>query len=362
METSRHLLFFGHPPRARLPKLTLTIIILAAGCAESPFPESVSPDVRAGTETLVSPPPHPSGPDILSTATSLPAGQPALFPGLPVLVAADDWWLIRRMDIFAFNDDGIRALDSYSRSYPYGTPADTVSLASGPKIVVAVANCALPDPLVTGLHCYEDLRGAVAEFTSDHPSYPVMSGEAHFSAGGGATCTVTLEPLMSVVEVQSLECRMEEPWRGQRLSGVRVYLTGVGNRAGLLEQEGFLPTETLNNGGLSEQDLGRLPYSGMVYKYLGNGRTSGETTRYDGASLYCYPNEAEEETFASPYTRLVVEGKIDGRTCYYAFPVNRGRYAGDGTPGIGRNRRYVFNLTITRPGTESLADFYDSGP
>ena len=361
METSRHLFSHGHPPRACLPKLTLTIIILAAGCAESPFPESVSPDVRAGTETLVSPHPYPSGPDILSAATTLLARQSALFPGLPVQVEADDWWLIRRMDIFVFNDDGIRALDSYTRSYPYGTPADTVSLASGPKIVVAVANCALPDPLVTGLHCYEDLRGAVAEFSSDHPSYPVMSGQAHFSAGGGAVCTVTLEPVMSVVEVQSLECRMDEPYRGQKLSGVKVYLTGVGNRAGLLEQDGFLPTETLNNGGLSEQDLGRLPYSGMVYKYLGNGRTSGGTTSYGGASLYCYPNEAEEESFASPFTRLVVEGKLNGKTCYYAFPVNRGAGAGD-TEGIGRNRRYVFNLTLTRPGAESLAEANISSP
>ena len=40
--------------------------------------------------------------------------------------------------------------------------------------------------------------------------------------------------------------------------------------------------------------MARLPYSGMVYRFLGNGRPSGGGTSYGTASLYCYPDEAEE--------------------------------------------------------------------
>ena len=102
-----------------------------------------------------------------------------------------------------------------------------------------------------------------------------MSGEARFTAGPGQACSVTLEPLMSTVEIHSLRCRIE----GQKLLNVKVYLTGIGNRAELLRAERFLPAETLNNGGLSETDLGRLAYSGMVYKYLGNGKAESGGTR-----------------------------------------------------------------------------------
>ncbi|MBQ3723780.1 MAG: hypothetical protein II851_08750 [Bacteroidales bacterium] len=356
-----NLLSFGRSPGVTLALIiiTFTPAISAGLCSivSCSSDRSVSPDAPAAAVTI----PQEGGRDV--PLTDIPVTihiRPPVSPGEPEPAAtrAGDWHLIRRLDLFVFDDDGIGTLDAYTRSYAYTPEAVTVSSASGEKVLVAVANHAFPDDFVTTIHNYEDLRRAVVCFTDDHPSWPVMSGETAFTAGPGQGCSITLEPMMSTVEIHSLRCRME----GQSLQNVKVYLTGVGNRAEVLRTEGFLPSETLNNGGLSETDLGRLAYSGMVYKYLGNGKTDGSGTSYGSAVLYCYPDEAEEESFASPYTRLVVEGTLDGQPCYYPIPVNRGRYESGGTEGIGRNRRYVFDLTLTRPGTGSPDEDVLPGP
>ena len=349
MKNEGHLLlfFFGHSPGGSLPRLTITkfksLAFLAFLCSivSCSSGGSFSPDFPAGDAVGMDA--VPSGRDFLSTRIDLQI-RPRV--GGSAATRADDWYLIRRLDLFVFNDDGIGALDAYRRSYAYSPASVTVPSASGAKRLVAVANHTFPDDFATQLSCYEDLRRAVVCFTDDHPSFPVMSGEVRFTAGAGASCSLTLEPMMSSVEIRSLRCSLPD---GQTLRDVRVYLTGVSNRAEILRQEGFLPSEILNDNALSEQDLGRLAYSGMVYRYLGNGRPDGSGFGY--AVLYCYPNEAEDESFASPHTRLVIEGTLDGRPRFYSIPVNQS--PGAENPGIGRNRRYVFDLTLKSTGTES---------
>ena len=351
-DNGQSLLFFGLSPRALLPSpiiimsLAIAAICFSISCSSG---MSVSPDLPAGGLS------SSSGRDILTTQVSLLIQPPVENGKKNVPTRADDWHLIRRLDLFVFNDDEIGALDAYTRSYAYSPASVTVHSASGDKRLVVIANHTFPDDIVAQIYSYEDLRRTVVSFTDDHPSFPVMSGETPFTAEAGGACSITLEPLMSSIEIRALRVKMDD---GQTLKDVRVYLTGVGNRAELLRQGGFLPSETLNNGSLSETDLGRLAYSGMVYKYLGSGRTGGGS--YGSAVLYCYPNEAPEESFASPYTRLVVEGTLDGQTVYYPIPINRSA-AGD-AQGIGRNCRYVFDLTLTRPGTESPGEDILSAP
>jgi len=359
MEPGRALfLSCGHSPRACLPfsLITLTLAIAAGlGTIACSSGESVSPDIPAAFTRDAA----QGGRDILDTQARLRvriAGPRGEDGGRET--RAQDWWLIRRLDIFIFEDDGLGTLDAYIREDRDSPSEVEIHCAGGDKVVVAVANARFTEETVTGILCYEDLRKIVACLTEDLPQYPLMSGETSFAAGTGRDCEIVLEPMMSVVELKSLRFRMP----GARLTDVRVYLTGVSNRAELLRPAGFLPSETLNNGGLSETDLGRLPYSGMVYSYLGNGKEEGDGTVYPGASLYCYPNQAREESFASPFTRLVVEGLLDGKRCCYPIPVNRDLYGSGKDGGIGRNSRYVYELTLTRAGTESPDDITLFGP
>ena len=49
----------------------------------------------------------------------------------------------------------------------------------------------------------------------------------------------------------------------------------------------------------------------------------------------CYPNCAEDEGPGTPFTRLVIEGQIDGDTYYWPIDINRQ----EDRKGIGRNCR-----------------------
>ena len=345
----------GHSPGASLPHPIFSLAIAAVLCCQGcQSLERVHPDPPAAAVTIPPEGGRADPADGFRIGIDIDAG--GLRGETENGTRGDDWWLIRRLDLFVFDDDALRALDSYTRSYAYSPSSVTVCSAGGPKRVVAVANLSFADDYIATVRCYDDLRDAVTEFTADHPSWPVMSGETAFTASPGAQARVTLEPMMSTVEIRSLQCRMEGEYAGKTLKGVKVYLTDLSNRAPLLREEGFLPSEILNAGGLSESDLGRLAYSGMVYRYLGDGTADGTGTRYGSAVLYCYPDEAPEASPASPFTRLVIEGTQDGTPCRYSIPVNRAPFARDGPEGIGRNSRYVFDITLTRPGTGSPDD------
>ena len=61
----------------------------------------------------------------------------------------------------------------------------------------------------------------------------------------------------------------------------------------------------------------------------------------------CFHNYCKEESPGSPFTRLVVEGKIQGEKYYWPLTVNR---TADGE-GVRNNTRHVFDLTIRRKGS-----------
>jgi hypothetical protein len=71
---------------------------------------------------------------------------------------------------------------------------------------------------------------------------------------------------------------------------------------------------------------------------------------YPGVRLLCYPNLASEETLGTPFTRLVIEGKIQGETWYW--PINVNRDCGTDHEGIERNMRYIYDITIKSKGTK----------
>ena len=352
MKTSRHSILLKTSRVAILPTLILACI---AGMAFSACSMFCSPldGVRAGGSDDLWPCREDtacfSRPGISSIETGFNLCMKQAGPGSK----AESWWLIQRLDIFVFFQDGVQALDSYSRTYTYSTSGTMFSSSTGRRKVVIVANSHMTDNGIEHIYSYEDLAASVSEFTSDSPLSPVMTGEAEFIAGTDRKVSVTLGPIMSQIEVASVKCDMKGAWAGHRLQNVKLYITGMSNRTGLLEEEDFQPAEILNHGAFVEEDMRRLNYSGMSYKYLGNGTRQGNATSYGNAALYCYPNTAKEESIGSPFTKLVIEGTMDGKTYYYPIPVNRPGYGWTGgKEGIGRNVKYVLDITLTRPGSD----------
>ena len=116
MEKGRkHLFSFGRSPGAALANPKLIYFAIASGLSCSIVScssgESFSPDAPAVAVTI----PHTGGRDVPLTGTSVTVRVRA--PRGEAGIRAGDWHLIRRLDLFVFNDDALRTLDAYTRSY-----------------------------------------------------------------------------------------------------------------------------------------------------------------------------------------------------------------------------------------------------
>lgn len=253
------------------------------------------------------------------------------------------------IDIFIFNDDRLGWLDSYQRFV--GADPGAVSAASrkGKKIIVAVANPAREISAWSGINSFEAMLKTTASIWDEDPGAPLMCGYEEVSMGEENSCTIELVPMLSEIKVNSLRCDFSgRPYHGEELSDIRIYLTNVNAEVPIFNAEGFMPKEIINAAGLSEADMLRISHPEMLSGRLDS--PVGNNTVYPGISLYCYPNDCTEQSIGSPFTRLVIEGKLCGQTYYYPIDINRGDDL-QGKAGVGRNSRYVYDIIITRTGT-----------
>ena len=321
MKTSMPISSEGHPSGAFLPILKLAISLLSVLCSCSGGIDYYPPSEKVETKL-----------ELMQDAVIRPT-------------RAWSWSLVTRVDAFVFDDTPLAPLDSYCRSSDEA--GIVLRSGSGPKKVAVVVNFPFSDSQVRRISSFSDLRSVVCDYCSDDPSTPVMSGLGYYEAGTDDVCRIVLSPVMSVVTVTDLRVSAEIP----RLSELKVFLTGLSARAEIFRDEGFLPSEILNTEALREEDMAKMKNRSMAYKYLGNGTRNGKWTEYGSVSLYCYPNESEEESVGSPFTALRIEGLDDaGKRHIYSLPVNRRGFGYmSGREGVSRNCCYSFKIDITSP-------------
>ena len=261
----------------------------------------------------------------------------------PTKAAASD---IERLDIFVFNDDGARRLDSYCSKGKPATPYIDVSSSAGDKLVVVLANCTGRAFTYDEFSSYGALENVVWHLRDEDPTRPVMSGECQISAGAAGYTSVKLAPLMSGVCLDFLKCDFSgRGYRSRTLENCSVYLTNVSGSCEILRQDGFRVSELENAGWLDETYLASMKHPEMLRKSVVPGQWSP-------VELFCYPNNADDGGPGSPHTRMVVQGDIDGQTYYYPLEINQDGYGyASGPRGLSRNVKYSYSLLITRKGS-----------
>lgn len=256
------------------------------------------------------------------------------------------------LDIFAFNDDGLKRLDSYQRFS--GVSADAVSAASrrGSKILVAVANTGRAKEDWAFINSFDAILMTEADIRLEDPSCPSMGGIAYADMGEDSECRMELMPLLSEIHIRSIRCDFSDrPYKGERLEDVKVYLTNVNARACLFASSGFKPEDIVNQGRLSDTDMKSMRCPEMLFRTLDT--EIGSSPEEVDVRLYCYPNDCDEESPGSPFTRLVIEGRAGGYTYYYPININRPSGSGpDIGSGVGRHCRYQYDIVLTRHGTD----------
>lgn len=258
---------------------------------------------------------------------------------------------IKVLDIFYFNDDAMKRLDSYQRitegiqSHVFG------SSRAGKKIIVILANSSDDRYTWAKINSYYHLKKLMSELTNEIPDFPVMRGEKRINIISEVKCEIELKPIMAEIFVQSICFDLKIPELNKYvLEEPKIYLTNISGTSPFLNDSLFKPTRILNYGKLDSLYLPFFKDKDICYKELPS-HVNKDITFAD-ISLFCYPNTIEKEELGAPYTRLVIEGKINGKTYYYPININRRGFGHIyGNEGVEAGTRYVYNLTITKLGS-----------
>ena len=258
-------------------------------------------------------------------------------------------------DVFIFNDDALKRLDSYQKIRQEG---GVIASRSGDKIVVAVSNAGTGE--WRDIYSFEGLSSMRVLLQDEDPDNPVSVGVAGIRAGSREVSEIRMRRLMAEIRLTGLKTDFfGTEYEGEPLTDVRVYLTNVSGSC-KMARDGCPPPEVIvNSGRLDELSLTGFRHREILLREL---EDVGSDALDGDVRLFCYPGDHDEESPGSPFTKLVIEGKIRGQTYYYPLVVNRGTQCGtvlwedgkEGELGVGirSGRTYCYDITICRGGTD----------
>lgn len=256
----------------------------------------------------------------------------------------------RTLDMLIFTNDDFRYLECWQRTAL--TESGEVSIASmnGEKLLMA---CSGTDSKgykdwmwVSSL---ESLQDVWTELEDETAGLPVMSGSCVFRTRTTANemPSLTLKRVSSEVYLRSLRCDFKgKPYEGESLSDIQVYLTNVNASCRIWNDAGSA-SRIINQGRLVMEDVARFKDSSLILQRIeGDVGSIGVNT---DIRLRCYPNAAHEEGPGTPFTRLVIQGVLDGEVWYWPIDINRD---GDSShEGISSNCIYTYDIVLTRKGS-----------
>ena len=260
---------------------------------------------------------------------------------------AADGTSIESLDIFFFNDDSLGRLDSWQRIE--GAPSKIQGGSrSGRKILTIIANVPQGSFEWNTVSSYASLASSVSHLKDEDPQRPVMSASMKINAG--TPVSMRLSPLMARVLLRTISCDFNgRPYQGASLTDVKAYLTNVNGICQILPPDTTVPEDIINNGSLRENDMQSFSTPSMLEGRLPD---IGQPVQSPDLSLFCYPNEIEEESLGQPFTRLVIEGRINGKKYYYPLNINQEDFGyTSGKHGLSNGLTYAIDLTITRAGS-----------
>lgn len=251
------------------------------------------------------------------------------------------------VDIFTFNDDELQLLDSYQHITSLSSDKLEIRSQNGSKIIFICANSRKNIYDWGEIRTLKSLDKITADLRTEKRDRLLLTGTGRTSAGE-RECNIELRPVVSEILLKSIRCDFSNTsYEGESIRDARIYLTNVNCRCSITAQKDIMPAEIINPGGLDMDDVACFKEYDMIFQKLEE--PIGETSICPEASLLCYPNTSEKETPGSPFTRLVIEGRIGEDTYWWPIDINRDPQVAD--KGIERNVCYIYDITIKRKGT-----------
>ena len=245
---------------------------------------------------------------------------------------------IQTIDVFAFDPDG--KLDCYQRMKEPDTPW-IIASGSGIKQFLIIANSGRDTYLWPEIRSLISITGIDVNLEKERRRFPMMSSLLEIRAGEEAS--LQMHPIRCEIVIKTLRCDFSnESYAKEHLTDVRAYLTYANASCSIMPQPPVRASRLINPGMLDEHNLEYFLEKDIIVQNIAE--SVGSQSISTSCTLFCYANEPVEESIGSPFTKLVIEGKISGDTYFYPIPINPD--GGGLTPG----GKYIFDIVITRAG------------
>ena len=253
------------------------------------------------------------------------------------------------LDIFIFNDDDLQRLDSYQHETSPDPDEIKIFSQEGEKLLMACANThhSLEDWMrIRSASALDDYKVDIEEETWEYPS---MSCAMRLNAQNDTSVQERLEMsrISSEITLRSIVCDFKgRPYEGERLKNVKIYLTNVSATCPIWKECSH-PERIINHRRYCDEDMARMKDTRLLSAEIS--AEIGKEPHLADVHLRCYPNMSAAESPGSAYTRLVIQGDLEGQTWYWPININRST-TGVGE-GIRRNMNYIYDIIITRKGS-----------
>lgn len=226
-------------------------------------------------------------------------------------------------DIFIYDNDERMGLDSYESGGRLSEKMDIVC-GKGEKRLVIVASHTDSDTPLKGNALWKDtgtysaIKKRVYSIKDENPSAPVLRGVTD----SNGDCHICLKTNLNRISIKSIGKDFSGlPFESSDIEDISIYLINVAELYPLLGGD----TETritsyINKGRLREDDLKDMRHPEMLHLSTGL-NIDRKMTELD-AELYCFPNHCEQEDAGNVFTRLVIEGTVDGIRWYWPLDLH----------------------------------------
>lgn len=292
---------------------------------------------------------------VLFSCTSVSIGTSENVASTPLSVKGHgDNSMNGKYDIFTFDNSRMMNLDSYQQGS--SVKGNTIDLRSqnGDKTVFLCINSQWDRYEWSNIRTFDSLSEVYADLRKEKRGHMLMTGQSEMKAGNRTE--IIMRPVAGEIILRSIKCDFTgKSYEGQKITDVTVYLTNVNVRCSILEDDITVPTHLVNAGGLNMDDMDTFLQKDLILQHMES--DIGSERLYTDLRLYCYPNTCTVEGPGTPFTRLVIEGSIEGERYWWPIDINHG--PGTEGTGIGRSTRHMLDVVIRRKGSKDPDDTLD---
>lgn len=278
-------------------------------------------------------------------------------------VNADDN-TVNTLEIFIFRNTGSGSADNghlelykkYSASdLTNGLSGLELTVSTGKKTIYAICNSHNTDNFA-GVNTLTLFKKEISLLKNENLKNFTMSGFKDVELNASNEITIKVSRMVARVKLSSVRTAFAgTPLEGSTLQNVKAYLINVHPEKYLWNGSDRSGAQILNLAKYVENDSKSLAMSGMLYESIADkvDDAGNSTARW----FYAFENSIEQEnsTANDYFTRLVIEGTLNGVTYYYPINVNRTGFgyvsSTDIKPGIERNKSYELSVVISKAGS-----------